>query len=303
MQYTLSLHWSLSQFTPASMEVFPQNLTERVFNVVVILFAMVSFSSFVSSITSGMTRLGALKNEKVKQHYLLRRYLTEQHISYELTARITRYISLVAAAHQKAIHANKVEMLSLLTGPLRLELQHEIFFPSLQMHPLLERYGQVCKDGIQDLCASALKKVLCAKGECIFRSGMEASGMYFVVNGALRYRNVSLESGVLLRRGQWLSEAVLWMPWLHMGTARAVLESEMAVLDACKFVSITWRHPDAFRMCKEHAEQYLEQLRRSETVLDIAPDVAAQQSTPALGEDVEVSFALAMEAQIDVDSD
>merc|ERR1712061_341712 len=62
-RYTTSLHWSLTQFTPASMEVYPENGKERLFTVSVITIAMVTFSSFVSAITNAMTQLRNLNSE------------------------------------------------------------------------------------------------------------------------------------------------------------------------------------------------------------------------------------------------
>merc|ERR1712232_66922 len=56
-QYFTALHFSLTQFTPASMDVHPRNLSERMFSVVVLIFALCIFSSFVSSITAAMTYL------------------------------------------------------------------------------------------------------------------------------------------------------------------------------------------------------------------------------------------------------
>merc|ERR1719277_2137023 len=45
--YATSLHWSLTQFTPASMEISARNLWERLFSICVLLFAMLVFSSIV----------------------------------------------------------------------------------------------------------------------------------------------------------------------------------------------------------------------------------------------------------------
>merc|ERR1712032_674460 len=45
--YFTSLHWSLTQFTPATMDVAPTNATERAFAVFIVLFALMCFSSFV----------------------------------------------------------------------------------------------------------------------------------------------------------------------------------------------------------------------------------------------------------------
>ena len=72
-RYMLSLHWSLTQFTPAGIEVHPRNVYERVFNVFLILIAMVGFSSFVSAITASMTRLRSLQGNELAEGFLLRR--------------------------------------------------------------------------------------------------------------------------------------------------------------------------------------------------------------------------------------
>merc|ERR1719330_1450843 len=101
------------------MEVGPQNLSERVFAVVVILFALLTFSTFVSSITSGMTRLRMLKSEKAKQEYLLRSFLKENKISGDLSVRINRYIAMTIEMTRKYTPMHHVELLGLLTSPLQ----------------------------------------------------------------------------------------------------------------------------------------------------------------------------------------
>merc|ERR1719223_1033147 len=90
-KYTTSLHWSLTQFTPASMDVSARNVFERVFSIIVLFFAMVAFSSIVGSITGSMTSLRNLKNEEMKQFWLLRRYLRQRNIKKDLSERIFKY--------------------------------------------------------------------------------------------------------------------------------------------------------------------------------------------------------------------
>merc|ERR1719159_2081419 len=51
-QYTTALHWALTQMTPGSMQVFPTNSQERVYNVFILLFCMMVFSSLVSSLSA-----------------------------------------------------------------------------------------------------------------------------------------------------------------------------------------------------------------------------------------------------------
>merc|ERR1712100_190361 len=60
--YATSLHWSLTQLTPASMEVHPRNVHERFFNICVVILAMVAFTSLISSITNAMNHLRDLNS-------------------------------------------------------------------------------------------------------------------------------------------------------------------------------------------------------------------------------------------------
>merc|ERR1719414_1890261 len=53
-RYLTSLHWSLTQFTPASMDISARNLWERIFSIIVLFFAMVAFSSIVGTISTAM---------------------------------------------------------------------------------------------------------------------------------------------------------------------------------------------------------------------------------------------------------
>merc|ERR1719210_2607181 len=83
-QYATSLHWSLTQFTPASMDVVARNLYERLYSIAILFFAMVAFSSIVGTVTSSMTVLRGMKNDKQKSLWVLRRYLKQERISMDL---------------------------------------------------------------------------------------------------------------------------------------------------------------------------------------------------------------------------
>merc|ERR1719476_1336289 len=70
--YATSLHWSLTQFTPASMDISARNIWERLFSVMVLVFAMLVFSSIVASITSAMMKLRNMQGDEMRQFWLLR---------------------------------------------------------------------------------------------------------------------------------------------------------------------------------------------------------------------------------------
>merc|ERR1712007_143897 len=135
MLYLISLHWSLTQFTPATMAVQPQNLAEQAFAVAVLLFALVTFSSFVSSITNLMTHLQSLSSEQAKQFLKLERYLSDNHISFHLSFRVRRFLDHFFKEQNKKSHEKDVEILIYLSEPLRMELHREVYSPSVIKHP------------------------------------------------------------------------------------------------------------------------------------------------------------------------
>eukprot|EP00449_Zooxanthella_nutricula_P011308 CAMPEP_0198497964 /NCGR_PEP_ID=MMETSP1462-20131121/6713_1 /TAXON_ID=1333877 /ORGANISM="Brandtodinium nutriculum, Strain RCC3387" /LENGTH=405 /DNA_ID=CAMNT_0044226855 /DNA_START=60 /DNA_END=1274 /DNA_ORIENTATION=+ len=54
-EYTTSLHWSLTQLTPASMDVVPKCTKERIYNIAVILGGFVVGSTLVATLSAMMT--------------------------------------------------------------------------------------------------------------------------------------------------------------------------------------------------------------------------------------------------------
>merc|ERR1719433_1246222 len=91
-QYLTAFHWSITQFTPASMHVQPQNAIERTFTIGVVIFALVGFSYLVGSITNSLTQLRSMSEDSHKQFWMLRRYLKHNRVSTALSVRIQRYL-------------------------------------------------------------------------------------------------------------------------------------------------------------------------------------------------------------------
>merc|ERR1712224_12527 len=129
-------HWALTQFTPASMAVQAHNVAERVFSIVVLLLGLVTFSSFVSSITNAMTQLRNLSTHNQNQVILLRRYLRQRNVSLELSARIIRYLKFGMVSQSQSVQANQLSYLGLLSTPLRAELEHSVQKVNLNTHPI-----------------------------------------------------------------------------------------------------------------------------------------------------------------------
>ncbi|CAK9028362.1 Potassium voltage-gated channel unc-103 (Ether-a-go-go-related gene potassium channel homolog) (ERG homolog) (Eag-related protein homolog) (Ether-a-go-go-related protein homolog) (Uncoordinated protein 103) [Durusdinium trenchii] len=81
-QYLTSVHWAVTQFTPAAMDVVPVNPAERMYAIVVIFSGLVMFSSFVSSMTSAMDLINKLNFEQRQKSTALRQYIKENRVTW-----------------------------------------------------------------------------------------------------------------------------------------------------------------------------------------------------------------------------
>merc|ERR1712050_535388 len=92
--YVLSLHWSLTQFTPATTDIAPANSLERLFACLIVLFAMVTFSSFISNVTNTVNQLKVLNARKLNEEGLIRKFLQQRRISTDVGGRIQQFFQM-----------------------------------------------------------------------------------------------------------------------------------------------------------------------------------------------------------------
>jgi hypothetical protein len=268
--YTTSMHWSVTQFTPASMEIVPANWRERAFSICVILGAMVIFSSFVSSITNTMNHLRTMNSAERKEFHKLNQYFIRNQISIGLCVRIRKHLDHWIAERQKHLKEADIPLLRLLSEPMQVELHYEVFAPLVRQHPLFEAYDMDFSHSMTRICHRALDQVSISPGDVLFSRGEKASQMFFLGSGKLRYilgktdigkteetarmtRTPGLsptpycgtgperkpETGTCqiftVHEEEWLSEAVLWSPWVHHGEASAEGQCTLIKLAANSF--------------------------------------------------------------------
>lgn len=243
-QYFTALHWSLTQFTPASMEVVPKNEIERLFNVVVIISAMVIFSTFISAITNAMNQLRNLNSERNEQAALLRRYMQQYpNVSAPVKARVWRSVKTLSQTRSR-VHEADVTLLRLMPLSLRHDLSQEIYSAQFQ-HPFFVVCETCFLDQTRKIYSTALtEKYLSTTQELITR-GENATHMHFlnsrVPESLLEYYEANAQEPTLkLTAGAWLCEAALWVKWTHKGTAKTNESSgcEVISVDAGVFQSI-----------------------------------------------------------------
>eukprot|EP00930_Biecheleria_cincta_P048228 TRINITY_DN33580_c0_g1_i1.p1 TRINITY_DN33580_c0_g1~~TRINITY_DN33580_c0_g1_i1.p1 ORF type:complete len:890 (-),score=121.58 TRINITY_DN33580_c0_g1_i1:85-2754(-) len=228
-RYLTSMHWSVTQFTPAGMEISPRSTAERLYSIIVILFAMVCFSSFVSSITNTMNHLRSLNGNTERKFAALSRYFGQHNISLGLRLRVQRYIWHVLSQQRNHIQEKDVELLGTLTSQLRQELSMEVYSRDLEVHPVLKFIERNHIHTIQRICSSCVGQALLPKGDVLFTNADHATRMVIVKTGAIAYDHSLSALRVRQGKGTWLCEAALWTRWTTRGEAKGIEEGSLLV--------------------------------------------------------------------------
>lgn len=296
-KYITALHWSLTQFTPASMEVVPQNTSERTFAVLVLLFAMVIFSSFVSALTSTITRFSNKHRERNHQFELLRRFLKDMSVSHFLAVRLEQYLEHIVSVRQLHVEMEDVVLLDLLSKPLRMDLDKEIYGPVLSVHPFFEIFNTKDSAAMRKVCSTCINTAHLSAGDSLFQTGEPCHHMFFVLEGTLKYHladgqktsglsQSSMSAGKwagrlapgmtstlgedeqygilnddsIIEQGGWCCEAVLWTNWNHQGVMRACTNCKVLTVDAREFSTLTAAHAKIAHHALMYAQEFCRQL-------------------------------------------
>uniref|UniRef100_A0A7S4T5B9 Ion transport domain-containing protein n=1 Tax=Alexandrium monilatum TaxID=311494 RepID=A0A7S4T5B9_9DINO len=260
-KYSTSLHWSLTQFTPASMDVSARNVPERCFSILVLFFSVVAFSSIIASITGAMTSLRNMKAEEMKQIWLLRRYLRQREVTSDLGDRIFKYLAHHSAKSSKLVQTNSLKAtLNKLSLALQSELTHQLNYPFLIRHPFFQYLDDSMSVVMHRLCHVCLSSQSHAEKEVIFNPGDKASGMLFIKgrNTLLEYTTVDgLRLDPPPRQEDWVTEAVLWTAWRHAGRLQSVSAADLIAVDPTQFVEVMCIHPRSWFYAKRYAAKFV----------------------------------------------
>merc|ERR1740117_1142133 len=86
--YASALHWALTQFTPATVDLSPVNVFERFFASGIVIFAMLVFSSLISRLSSMISMQRQINASHVESQANLREFLRYRRVRVELGHRI-----------------------------------------------------------------------------------------------------------------------------------------------------------------------------------------------------------------------
>ncbi|CAE8687780.1 unnamed protein product, partial [Polarella glacialis] len=214
-------------------EVVPVNELERSFTIVVLMSAMVIFSSFISTITYAMNQLKNLNSERNAELVKLRRFFSENRVSASLVSRISSCIHQSTKLTSSRVHGEDISILELLPASLKCDLAEEVYAPTLCVHPLLLTWAEYYPRESKRLFVAARSFSLGTKHE-LFHAGQVAENLYFLSSGQMVFvrddRELQHEPPAFVSPGQWLAEPAMWIKWKHVGQSSSAENCELVLL-------------------------------------------------------------------------
>eukprot|EP00928_Gymnodinium_smaydae_P063180 TRINITY_DN46847_c0_g1_i1.p1 TRINITY_DN46847_c0_g1~~TRINITY_DN46847_c0_g1_i1.p1 ORF type:complete len:728 (-),score=49.50 TRINITY_DN46847_c0_g1_i1:246-2429(-) len=286
-KYAVAFHWSITQFTPASMHVQPQNLSERCFAILVVVFALVGFAYIIGSISTSLTKIRGMHEDTANQFWLLRKYLRQNKVPRTLGLRIQRYLEYAWAAQESHVSKKGAKIFALLSEQLNSELECASLQPIVKVHPLFELLFDVAPATMRRLCTNVVFRKAVAYSDDLFYPGEAASHMYIVIRGKLLYSK-------FLRQGDypthsetavvrdWISEQAIWLQaWVHLGILTAGSDSEVLMIPPSKFAETMSMTPGILKQTVSYAAEYLKFLKGKsfEDLSDVSKELVAKEQT------------------------
>eukprot|EP00930_Biecheleria_cincta_P043090 TRINITY_DN29623_c0_g1_i1.p1 TRINITY_DN29623_c0_g1~~TRINITY_DN29623_c0_g1_i1.p1 ORF type:complete len:769 (-),score=103.14 TRINITY_DN29623_c0_g1_i1:139-2445(-) len=223
MLYVSSLHWSLTQFSPATNNIAPVSGAERVFATCTAIFAFVAFSSFVSATTNAIQELRHFGASMRRQETILRRYFCSRQLTTGLWFSIQMYHR--NKGFRQALKEDDVELLLTLPERLRTRLHRELYLAAFKAVPWMADAANHFDDhSIISICHHCMTEINYAPHDNVFLEGHPATFSYHCTSGESTYFSVALPDGqqdVPIEKGAWLSDLALWARWLHRGNLEA----------------------------------------------------------------------------------
>lgn len=267
-QYLVCLHWAISQFVGGMDEITPVSSGERFYAVVLMASCSLIAAIVVSVLTSNLTQLHIIGGTRSRQLAIMRKFLKQNNISSNLALRMQRSAQHALSAD---LTADVVELLPVVSEPLRAEMSFELYAVVLKYHPFFAEGITECPQVVKRVCHFAISPLTVTVGDVVFSKGEvpQDPKMYFVCKGNLEYvQKPGTAEG--LTEKQWIAEMVLWTRWNHKGTLTAANDVKLAMLSASAFQDIVNRFKDVSNFNpKKYAEQFVRYLNTLDHINDL----------------------------------
>jgi len=271
-QYLSALHWSMTQMTPASMQVVPTNTPERVVNLLSVLVGCIFFSSIVSSLSAKMMQYRMTTLSKRAKVDVMRSYLSDKGISSELTHRVMQRVRQQLDEDLAGNGSAKFDgpHLGRFSAKLRHDVLCEICASRLQSCFILRTLTSLLSDhSKRTVWRKVISQTVIEAGSALFDADTVADNIYVLLSGAMKYTqdpstsDVQEDIEMCIEAGTWISELALCLQWTHTGFAEGNSACELLAVDVKAF-SISLRHqsPSAFRFLRGYARSLCNTVRK-----------------------------------------
>lgn len=248
--YAASIHWALTQFTPATNNIAPDNALERFFSVWVILLAMGVFSSFISSITSTVSSLRTARQENFQQQSKLLRFFNERNLSIDLYGQVQEFLGKQGVLEVR-LKESDVSLIQNIPERLKMQLHDEMFASTLYCLGMWPTWSQTRDQPFfRNLCHHAMTENVATPTQDAFMSATDCTGAYVLQSGSMRYLAKQKTSSQIMDmvrqkidQGAVLCLPSLWADWQHRGRLTAEYGTCYYMkIDAEKFCSIATQY-------------------------------------------------------------
>lgn len=234
--YIVALHWSITQFTPATNNVFPVNATERAFAVVVVLVGFVTFSAFLGSMMSTLNEIRSLKQSRVRERQHLIQFFRNRRIPVMLAAKVLQLFDTEGDTRRDNIVESDLPILQQLPTSIKVRLRREYYLPFLQNNGILGGLYYIDPRCFLRICYDAMSDHRYMGHQDVFLDGVQTDTAYAVIAGKLKYYVFYQKSSLAsLTPGDWLSEHCMWVKWTPQGTLVAKACSSLVQLNCSVF--------------------------------------------------------------------
>mmetsp|Transcript_40044 Transcript_40044/g.121084 ORF Transcript_40044/g.121084 Transcript_40044/m.121084 type:complete len:506 (-) Transcript_40044:34-1551(-) len=241
--YTMSFHWAVCQFTPATQDIAPSSAIERAFACGVVLLALVTFSSFLGNMTSAMTKLMTLNASRWQDESLLRRFMRDNTVSIGLARRIWYIYRHQTAVKVKKLRMQDIENLFQMPLHLKMRLSAELHTPALQHLPVFAAASTCHAGELPIISHLSISEHLGSPSQEVFHSNTCIDSAFCLLQGSMGYRSARVTAGeVDIKDFDWVCEGALWGTWRTRGTLVSKTVTSRLELNGENFRSAVMQH-------------------------------------------------------------
>mmetsp|Transcript_42896 Transcript_42896/g.98412 ORF Transcript_42896/g.98412 Transcript_42896/m.98412 type:complete len:1047 (-) Transcript_42896:51-3191(-) len=265
-QYFTALHWSLTQMTPASMQVSATNTWERIFSISAVTCGSLLFTFNVSMLSAKLTQRMLSTTKATDNRKTLERFLHECGINRSLTTQVKRQVTERLNYRPLVSPEEVLPILDKVAASLRKELQVSTVSPHFFQHDFFHLVNLIDNKAGEELCISTEILVLCM-GDNLFESGYEAESAFLMVKGSVAYEHrprISAHSVQDAPRyksqvgtSKWLAELAMWLEWIHVGYAVADTHCMLLKLSTSKVIAALEKNLAVWDLARQYAAYFL----------------------------------------------